>query len=152
MSYTGSGHSPLCFSISTNWCALVSRLKGTIRTHERKMRGWTRGVKTVIMHGSAYCCRRVCIPICMLHVRSCSSLCAVRLLEGNHLSFRPNWSQLNLEELMQHDRYPCLPNCLWHSPNIPMNWNQSVSQGKCIGQVTCKLGRSWFILTPSQGK
>lgn len=39
----------------------------------------------------------------MLHVYACPFLCTMRLLVGNHLSFRLNWSQLTLEELMQHD-------------------------------------------------
>lgn len=55
--------------------------------------------------------RRESVCICILRVYSCS-LCTMRLLVGNHLSFRLNWSQLNLRELMQHDSQPCLPNRL----------------------------------------
>lgn len=35
----------------------------------------------------------------------------MRLLVGNHLSFGLNWSQLELEELMQRDSRPRLPLC-----------------------------------------
>lgn len=46
-----------------------------------------------------------------LHL-TCVFMFSLYNVVGNHLSFRLNWSQLNLRELMQHDSQPCLPNRL----------------------------------------